>query len=93
MIDLYSYTAAAENALALAVHFACGEDYVGTTHLLYGLLHAKSEDGSPCIAAKLLAAHNITTQTLKAHLSVILPDDPQQSLRKNAFIFGPRRPL
>ncbi len=84
MIDLYSYTAAAENALALAVHFACGEDYVGTTHLLYGLLHAKSEDGSPCIAAKLLAAHNITTQTLKAHLSVILPDDPQQSLPTDA---------
>ena len=40
MIDLYSYTAAAENALALAVHFACGEDYVGTTHLLYGLLQS-----------------------------------------------------
>lgn len=75
MIDLFSYTSAAKEALAIAAYIARDEDYVGTTHLLYGLLCAKNEDGSPCIAAKLLSAHNITAGALKTHLSVALPND------------------
>ena len=61
-MHLNCYTPAALRALALAVSCSehSGDGYVGTAHLLLGLMLAETDDNTPCVAAKLLRAHAIT---------------------------------
>ena len=61
-------TDAAETALQSALSAAkeMGALYVGTEHVLYGLLSSTDESGkTPCIASTLLAARGITMQNAK----------------------------
>ncbi len=59
-------TSAAVAALKKASFMAEAENdlYIGTEHVLYGLLHASAEGdgGTPCIASTLLATRGITAQ-------------------------------
>ncbi len=79
MIPLSLYTPTARQTLALAIRYSAQkyDGYVGTEHLLLGLLDAVTEDGSPCIAAKLLRAHAITAQAIHALLGVPSMETPQ----------------
>lgn len=69
---LSCYTFAAHHAIAIAAQLCThsNDGYIGTAHLLLGLLGAVTEDGSPCIAAKLLHTHGITAHTAAAVLAV-----------------------
>ncbi len=46
------------------------DGYIGTRHLLLGLLCAVTEDDTPCIAAKLLRPHGVTAQTVADVLTI-----------------------
>ena len=67
---MQSYTKGALSVLDIAIRFsdAADDGYIGTEHLLLGLLTAKTENDTPCIAAKLLSARGIhaaaVTETL-----------------------------
>ena len=79
------YTLAAKRALAIAVRYAenNNDGYIGTTHLLLGLLGAKSEDGTPCIAAKLLCTHTVTTHAIETLLSLPQTEIQLQTTNEN----------
>lgn len=65
-MHLDCYTPAALRALALAVSCSehSGDGYVGTVHLLLGLMLAETDDNTPCVAAKLLRAHTMTAHAI-----------------------------
>ena len=65
-MHLECYTPAALRALALAVSCSehSGDGYVGTVHLLLGLMLAETDDNTPCVAAKLLRAHTMTAHAI-----------------------------
>ena len=69
---MHSYTTSAARALALAVRFsrAADDGYIGTEHLLLGLLYAKTDSGTPCIASKLLSSRGITASAVTATMHV-----------------------
>lgn len=73
---MQSYTTSAEHALALGVHFSSAADdgYIGTEHLLLGLLHAKTDSDAPCIACKLLSSHGITASAVSATMNITTSD-------------------
>ncbi|MBE6657567.1 MAG: ATP-dependent Clp protease ATP-binding subunit [Ruminococcaceae bacterium] len=50
------------------------DGYIGSEHLLLGLLSAKTAQNAPCIAAKLLSSRGITAHTTAAMLDKPLPD-------------------
>ena len=87
MILLSCYTLAAKRALAIAVRYAenNNDGYIGTTHLLLGLLGATSEDGTPCIAAKLLCTHTVTTHAIETLLSLPQTEIQLQTTDENTL--------
>jgi len=63
-------TPRAEQALAAAAREAAdlGHDYIGTEHLLLGLLHADSTDDKPSAALRMLAGLGVDLATVRAQV-------------------------
>ena len=81
MIYLTPYTNAAARALSLAVTASemLDDGYIGSGHLLLGLLSAVSDDNTPCIAAKLLSARGVTSHTTASLLGLQTVPHPPDS--------------
>ena len=66
---IYKFTASATNVIEYANEIALkiGHEYIGTEHILYGLVKEKSG-----IASKVILAQNITAEDICAQIEDII---------------------
>ncbi|MBP3256362.1 MAG: ATP-dependent Clp protease ATP-binding subunit [Clostridia bacterium] len=79
---IYKFTKKAEEAIAIASDIAIkfGHNYIGTEHLLYGLL----EEGSG-VASKVLENQNITSKQIEEQIEILVGKNEEESDKIEGF--------